>query len=534
MKSRQYKQQFDYWLLVIITGLAFCVNVLGFRKLLPFAPEVDESEFVRPAVIIASSGNLNPGWFGHPGSTIMYPLAGMYHLWNVVLNGGSLFASDPTMLTRFEAMPSEFYLLGRLLSVAYSVLSIPLTYHLGRLVFSHRTGLIGAWLTAIVPVTVMHAQIVRTDSGALFFGLLGLWGCAKLYQHPGYRYQLMTGIVIGCAVSTRYNMVVLTAGLLAVGLLILWRYRAIPHLRQRALIGMIVGFTAVAVGFAFSTPYFFSDLNKSYEDFFGSGIKQGHLGADGLSGLGNLEWYLFSAIPRSIGWVQAGGAAVGVLAALVSRRNPMQIVLIALVGIFLTTISLSPLHWQRWVIQILPVLSLFAANIISLLSASLANKLKLSNNSLLLLTFTLGASLSPGYEVFLINTCVPSTRLQAREWILANLPINSKIAQEWYGAPLPESNYKVSIIWSLATQGSAAYIQDDFEFLIFSSAMYGRYYAEPDRYTQQVAFYDQLFREGYLLKQLEPSSLCSPVLGINYGGPIIKIYALTSPGTGLP
>ena len=48
---------------------------------------VDEPTFVRPPVHMAATGDFDPHWFGHPGSTTIYPLAGIYHGWDAVAHG---------------------------------------------------------------------------------------------------------------------------------------------------------------------------------------------------------------------------------------------------------------------------------------------------------------------------------------------------------------------------------------------------------------------------------------------------------------
>ena len=68
------------WILICVIIIAFGFYVWTIQRDLPFTPEIDEPIFVLPAIRMASSGNLNPGWFGNPGSTVIYPLALRYHL----------------------------------------------------------------------------------------------------------------------------------------------------------------------------------------------------------------------------------------------------------------------------------------------------------------------------------------------------------------------------------------------------------------------------------------------------------------------
>ena len=106
---------------------------------LPY-PGVDEPLFVRPAVHMASTGDLDPHWFGHPGSTTIYSLAGLYHVWDSVAHGGPVFSSGPGLANRFAASPGDFYLIGRLWPIAFAIGAIPLVFLLGQRCFSTSSG----------------------------------------------------------------------------------------------------------------------------------------------------------------------------------------------------------------------------------------------------------------------------------------------------------------------------------------------------------------------------------------------------------
>src|SRR5712664_141101 len=101
-----------------IVALGLAVHLVGIRKDLPYAPEIDEPLVVNAAVRIGALIDTDPGWFGHPASTLIYSLAGVYRLWSVVAYHGPLVGRDPRLMTRFLADSAEFYLLGRLLNVA--------------------------------------------------------------------------------------------------------------------------------------------------------------------------------------------------------------------------------------------------------------------------------------------------------------------------------------------------------------------------------------------------------------------------------
>lgn len=160
------------WILVALMLLACSVLIGGIKQNLPYVPEVDEIIFVRPAIQIASTGSLNPGWFGNPGSTTIYPLPILYHLWGVMGENGSLFHPNPDLSFLFSRNITPSIIIGRLLSITYAVLSIPLTYLVGSVCFDSTVGLIGSFLIIFCGIIVQNAQAVRADSAALFWSML--------------------------------------------------------------------------------------------------------------------------------------------------------------------------------------------------------------------------------------------------------------------------------------------------------------------------------------------------------------------------
>ena len=512
------------WILIGLIAITFGVSLWGIQKDLPYVPEFDEPIYVEKAVTMASSGDLNPHWFGNPASTVIYPLAAIYHGWYVITYREPLLAAAPNLSARFEANPGQFYLLGRYLTVIFMVLSIPLVYQLGRRAFGTPTGLIGSWLFIVIPIVIFHAQIVRTDLAATFFGLFSLWLCLRLYRRPTLTDQLLTGVSIGLAIATRYFMVALIPILLIVDGLIWWEWRASPQSSRRSISASQIGtgLLGLGAGFVLSTPYFFLDFRTALQNLTVE-ARQTHLGVDGLSPLGNLVWYLTQATASSLTWPIALLAAIGIILILTRRRFP-QLLLLAFTGIFLAGISVSPLHWQRWLIQILPLFTLFAAEAVQTIVPKLSGFLNWGKPAQqgLIVALVLLVSVWPCYQLISnnIRQSRPSTRILAREWILQNLPAGSQIAQEAYAVPLADTDFTIFENFSLATTDytlDEAY-RGGFRYIVVSSTMYQRYFAEPDRYAAEVNSYQALFNEGHLLQEFEPSA--------TRDGPTIRIYEL--------
>ena len=141
--------------LVALVVVASAAHLWALHRDLPMQ-DPDESAFVGPAVRIAATGDLNPHWFGHPGSTVIYPLAGFFHVWDALFHQGPLVSSHSALTSRLHRFPTDFYVIGRLWSIALSVAALPLLFAVGRRVFNTRVALIATAIWAVLPFPVAN------------------------------------------------------------------------------------------------------------------------------------------------------------------------------------------------------------------------------------------------------------------------------------------------------------------------------------------------------------------------------------------
>src|SRR6266480_6092631 len=97
-----------WWAVLGIMVLSIGLECWAVTHDLPY-PGVDEPVFVEPAVHMAATGDLNPHWFGHPGSTVIYPLAGLVHAWDALAHHGPILTSNAALTTRIQRSPTTFY-----------------------------------------------------------------------------------------------------------------------------------------------------------------------------------------------------------------------------------------------------------------------------------------------------------------------------------------------------------------------------------------------------------------------------------------
>lgn len=283
-----------------IMAISLGVHLWGMRKDLPYSARFSDTLFSSLAVKMASTGDPNPHWFGNPGSTVIYPLAVIYHVHHCLFEGGRFFHANPGITLKGDVTDAKYIYIGRLWTILFGVLTVPFIYLLGRDVFGSRIGLVGAFLYSFYPLAVSFAQTLRTDSPATFLGVLAVWLMIRLYTKPSFKNQILAGIAIGLAVSTRYFMATLIPILLLVDVFIF--IRAGKEKQSVPWDQFLAGIAVSGFAFALTTPFFILDFSQALSSIRYE-ARSTHLGADGLSPFGNLIFY-FKIIFQELRWPQ--------------------------------------------------------------------------------------------------------------------------------------------------------------------------------------------------------------------------------------
>ena len=86
------------------------------------------------------------------------------------------------------------------------------------------------------------------------------------------------------------------------------------------------------------------------------------------------------------------------------------------------------------------------------------------------------------------------SRETARIWIAQNLPPGARVALESYAPYVDPQRFTVQGMYRLILYPPAWYIEQKFDYLVFSEGMFKRFYREPEKYAAQIAEYDALFQ----------------------------------------
>ncbi len=490
--------------LLAITLLYLVLCLVGIPKELPYMPAGDEQLFVVPAVRMAAEGDLNPRWFGNPGSTTIYPLAAMFHVLNFVRYRGMLFQSDPNLQLNFQNHWPVFYLAGRSLSVLYALLSLPVVYLSGKRAFGAGVGLLAVLFFAAYPWPIFWSQFVRTDASGTFFCILSLWACLNYYDRPSVGSKLLAATAISLAGASRYFLLSLLPILILADLL--QRREGSPAAARKALLGQLalsVGATLTAL--ALFTPFALLDFRTTVENLSHES-RDAQLGFDGLSPLGNLRWYLAAAIPKNVSWLHGLLAALG--AGLVVRQKSKKgWLLLAFLVLYLAAISLFSLHWERWLLAILPVLAILAAFGLITLARWLSERFaRPAAGQAIVASLAVVALALPLYQVSLLTwqRAAPSPRVLAFEWALQNLPDGTGLVVEPMYRGVAQSPFVLHVQSGTPPDKSmAAYWNEGFEYILVHHYYLTQYRKDPARYADKLLFYEQLFASGCLVREFE-------------------------------
>jgi hypothetical protein len=497
---------FPALVLLLLMGFSLLAHLGALRQDLPL-PDGDETFFVKPAVSFAATGDPNPHWFGHPGSTVIYPVAVLIHLWDATAHNGPIFGSHAELRQRFASDPRPFYLIARLWTIALAVATIPALFALGLRAFNRRVGLIAATLWSVLPGVIHYGRIARTESAATFFGVTTLYFCVRAWQHPRRRWWILAGLGVGLAVSSRYSMAALAPCVIAAAV--------IPVSRERRLAVRAAGTAAAAgvVGFVLTSPYVLLDLSVARHDLT-SEATVSHTVASGLSPVGNALWYVRDAIPGVLTWPLYVAAVLGLLLVVI-RRSACTSILVAFCAIYFVAISASSLHWERWAIEMLPLLVLFGAAATDELAHIVARAVRSPGAGIAVAAVvTVSLVVSPILDIQRTNRydSAASTSRLAREWMEATIPPGSRVEQlaATIGIPsasIPPIGHGIEIDYQLDDARPLSYYRGRrVDYVVTGVGTAFSYLSNSRRYPKQARFYQQVACKTRLVAQFDRSN----------------------------
>lgn len=205
--KRTENDRLRLWLIWLgLAALSLVLTSPGLHQGIGQIPE--EVRRVSIGVDIASSGDLNPHWFGHPATLLLYALSLFYKVLE-------LFGATGNLRDLYLSNPEPLFLIGRILARVAAAMSVVLTFELAKRLMQARWALLTAALTAWNPLFVMHAHRARADHILTLFLLLGILMLIKLQRNHEARQANALAALTGLAITFKYTAASLLGATLA-------------------------------------------------------------------------------------------------------------------------------------------------------------------------------------------------------------------------------------------------------------------------------------------------------------------------------
>lgn len=527
--------------IILALALAWRLNNIGFG--LPSMYDPDEPIFMITALKLLGEGTLNPGWFGHPGSTTIYLVA----LIDAAVAGFGLLSGRYADVGEFAraayADPALLFVPARVAMALLGVGAVWLTHALGKRVEGQAVGLLAAALLAVNGLHIAWSQVVRTDIHASVFMLAAMIFAVRAMAGGRLADFLWAGAFAGFATATKWPAATV---FLAVAGAALGAARAGGDYRQAAR-RVVLAAAAALLALFLASPFILLDWQTVLANVSGE-VKAGHLAHTGRGFVANLGFYA-GQLAASTGPLGVPLALAGLLLAR-RRSRAARFVVIPVTLAFLALIASQNMVWSRWVLPLLPMASLLIAVAILAL-AELAGRVaggrwRAPAAGALALAVAIPAVMA---AVGQAKERASDTRAAAARWAAANVPAGSAVAFEhleislrhrpWtFLFPIGEAGC-IDGLKALQTGVSFEEVQrlrkgspiidlgnvsparldscrGDFAVLTY----YDLYLAEADRYPREMENYRRLLAGGRTVALFRPQPGRA-------GGPIVRIVALS-------
>lgn len=431
-----YKKYKTAFLLTGILIIAFLLRVWGVNFGLPGLFYCDERFLPYNALFtITHHGKLMKGFFY--GNLIPYMLGLFYGAYFIILKIIGLVKTPYDFLVLYMKDPSTLYLIGRMVFVTASTLSVWGVYLLGTKLYNKTVGLLSAFFLAFCFLPIHQAKFMKGDTLGTLFLLFSFYYIMKNINNVDeIKKYIISGIFIGLAISARFT---LWLGLLYLMFICFIDNKAEINLKIRNVI--LLNMITIAT-FLITTP---SLIFQFYE--FINEIKTiilPNLNPQWGSSGSQPVWlfYLTEHLRKGIGFPLEIIAILGVIISLIRlvrskfkyKKEELGII-VFLILFFGTVLNPSP-NWERYIIPLIPFFTIFAANFLYLIVMKL--KLPILKKQLLLGVLSVAIVFPNLPTILKYNYLVtqPDTRNVARNFIEKTIPAGTKIVTE--GAELIE------------------------------------------------------------------------------------------------
>ena len=248
--------QFIFSLLLI----AVVLRLPAIREGLPAVYNSTEYFLAKIALNMGSRQSLDPLIYVYP-TFYTYILLCLYGCYYMVGQWIGLFSDRTAFAVEFLIQPTNFYLLGRLLNVIISVLTIYLIY---RILEKYRGKFFAGVAAAMATLSQFYIEFsgyATSDTLLIFFSTLTVLFFVIIDQSPRLSYLFVQGLWCSLAIASKYNAGVLVIGILINNFCLYQKYR-LNYFKTT-----LISITGIIIGFFLTNPLWLIIPDKYYEGF---------------------------------------------------------------------------------------------------------------------------------------------------------------------------------------------------------------------------------------------------------------------------
>jgi len=336
-----------------------------------------------------------------------------------------IFRAHPLLFQALLSLPYHFGvadIVGRILAAGFGVATLVVVYHLGKLLYGRRAGIVAMTLLAVMPYHVTVSRQVLLDAPMVFFATAALYALVRYCFGQGARWVVVAGGLMGLAILTKETAVVLFGGVYCFFVL----SQTVKLRLKRAAIALGV---AGVIAFAFPLTLRLAGATRSGGNYLAWQLfrRANH----------PMDFYLTS-VPMVIGPLVL---ALAVLGLLLERKQLdwREGLLVSWCAVPIVFFTLMPIKGFQYLLPLAPPVAVLAAR--ALTSASIWSRLTqriprwrttVQNGALVLAVLTLivpaWLSVQPSQDrAFLAGTGGLSGGREAGIWIGNNVPQGSTL-----------------------------------------------------------------------------------------------------------
>lgn len=553
----------EQWLLLLILALAF------FNRLMCIGySHFDEKLFFDLSYRVFSTGDLNPHWFGHPGSFNIYLLAIMLF---IVLRGSYFFGTLFGGLSQYEnftaymqdnyfALRETGYIAGRFMMLTMAVITVYLVYLVAKRLTNKKAALLSALCLALAPLHINYSCYLRTDSSMTMLVMASTYFLLRHVDSPGkFKYIILAAFFAGVAISSKY-----TAGLIIFPVIIHALISDIKNLRstrqaedqaqppgpsrtararrthpkqevkhQSSILALFTkgislrnntgrSLVFIFLGFFTFAPFVVIDHTASIKAMkFEARSSHGSNTSKGISD--NIKNYLSGPLNKGLGGmffeIMAG---VGLLSSAVNNRYRKLLTAFFPV-IYLAAMSMANLYWERWMVPVMPYMAVFYGvgayfiyeKLVKVDLKMFSRRIVSAAALLVVFVFTIPA-VKANYEIY-EKKYLTDTLTLAQKWAQQHVPVRTLLV---YEKPI-ELRLSKAIGTAMIESGVLSVPLDQLKkqrvsFIFLTSESIEKYTQQPEKFGQYLENYKRLKQTAKLIKTIEPKR----------DGPAVEIFQL--------